>query len=544
MSAESAWWRGAALYQIYLPSFCDGNDDGMGDLPGLLTRLDYVASLGVDAIWISPFFRSPLHDFGYDVAGYTSVDPRFGTLADFDAVISRAHAIGLRVMIDLVWSHSSNEHPWFVESSASADGPKADWYVWSDPADDGGPPNNWLSVFGGAAWSWSVQRRQYYLHHFLPSQPKLNLRHDDVMAAHFANAAFWVERGVDGFRFDAVDFMLHDAALANNPPTLLRPGAMPWNPFRLQRHLHDMCRPETAMLVASIRDFADRYPNLVTMGEISSEEGAFGRVGTLTGETKLHMAYTLRLMKGPFTSVSIRQAVEEATEVNRGGWACWSFSNHDVDRVASRWNPDPGQRPAFVTLALALLLSLPGSICLYQGEELGLPNARLPRDALRDPFGRRFYPAYAGRDASRTPIPWVQGAPNSGFSCAAETWLPVASEHDSLAVDRAEALPQSSLVACRQMLAWRKRHRAVYAGAVEFFDLPSTLVGWRCRRDMDRVVMIFNLSASPVSISADFLPRYDVDPGLTFVIAQKDGRLHLPSFGCSIGLEHRDRQDR
>ncbi|MGH6968268.1 MAG: alpha-amylase family glycosyl hydrolase, partial [Stellaceae bacterium] len=420
------WWRGAVIYQVYLPSFFDSDGDGFGDLKGLLDRLSYIASLGVDAIWISPFYRSPMRDFGYDVADYRAVDPRFGTLANFDAVVARAHDAGLKVIIDQVWSHTASEHPWFGESRASRANPKADWYVWADPACDGAPPNNWLSVFGGSAWRWEGQRRQYYLHHFLTSQPKLDLRNPAVLDAHFANAEFWLARGVDGFRLDAVDFMLHDEALGSNPVRPLPPGGeRPWNPFRMQRHVHDMALPGIAALMSRIREFMNRFPGRVTIGEISSEPGALDRIARLTGATRLHMAYTLGMMKAAFTPPVFRQAVADAATLNRAGWLCWAFSNHDVERAASRWNPAGHAPAALAQLQMAMLLSLPGSVCLYQGEELGLPNGRVGASDIRDPFGRAFYPAFAGRDGARTPLPWAAGAPNAGFSSGNRTWLPV-----------------------------------------------------------------------------------------------------------------------
>jgi alpha-glucosidase len=539
---EREWWRGATLYQIYLPSFCDGNDDGFGDLPGLLSRLDYVAALGVDAIWLSPFYRSPMRDFGYDVTDYRSVDTRFGTLGDFDAVVERAHALGLKVVIDQVWSHTAVDHSWFQESSGSGRGAKADWYVWADPAADGGPPNNWLSVFGGSAWRWGPGRRQYYLHHFLSTQPKLNLRSEEVLAEHFANAEFWLRRGVDGFRLDAVDFMLHDVALRDNLPATPPPAETPWNPFRLQRHVHDMCQPASQELMGLIRRFIDRFGHIVTMGEISSEAGAFDRVAASTGSTKLHMAYTLGVMKAAFTPSMIRQAIRDATSLNRTGWLCWSFSNHDVDRVVSRWNPGKREQPAFARLAMALLLCLPGSVCLYQGEELGLPNARVPVDAIRDPFGQTFYPSYAGRDGARTPMPWVAGAAHSGFSRAQKTWLPVDAAQDALAVDGQAAAADSTLAAYRQMLTWRKQHPALVVGDLEPIALPDPLVGWRRRLDDDRIVAVFNLAAEPVTIPGSYLPAFASEPALGFATAPVGNELHLPPFGVSIGQEHGNRQ--
>ncbi|MGH6983262.1 MAG: alpha-amylase family glycosyl hydrolase [Stellaceae bacterium] len=531
------WWRGAVIYQVYLPSFFDTEGDGFGDLKGLLEHLPHIASLGVDAIWISPFYRSPMRDFGYDVADYRAVDARFGTLADFDAVVARAHALGLKVIIDQVWSHTARKHAWFVESRASRTNPKADWYVWADPASDGAPPNNWLSVFGGSAWCWDAPRRQYYLHHFLTSQPKLNLRNPAVLDAHFANAEFWLARGVDGFRFDAVDFMLHDEALGSNPVRPLPPGAdQPWNPFRMQRHVHDMTQPGIALLMSRIREFVNRFPGCATIGEISSEPGAFDRIARLTGATRLHMAYTLGVMKAAFTPAIFRQAVVDAGTLNHAGWLCWAFSNHDVERAVSRWNPAGRAPAAFARLQMAMLLSLPGSVCLYQGEELGLPNSPVAATYIRDPFGRAFYPAYAGRDGARTPMPWAADAPNAGFSSGNRTWLPVDPVHAAMAVDRQEADGNSTLATYRRMIGYRRARPSLALGETELFDLPDPVVGWRCRLDGEATVALFNLSPEPVSVPANRLRPF-VPADLPFVTAPSVDGVALPPFGLTLGAE-------
>ncbi len=534
------WWRGAVIYQVYLRSFCDSNADGIGDFPGLLKHLDYIAALGVDAIWITPFYPSPQADFGYDVSDYCGVDPSYGSLADFDAMVAQAHERGLRVIVDQVWSHTAANHPWFKESRSSAKNDKADWFVWADAAADGGPPNNWLSVFGGSAWQWDPSRRQYYLHHFLTSQPKLNLRNQQVVDAHFANAKFWLERGVDGFRLDAIDFMLHDESLRDNPPPLTKIDT-PWNPFRLQRHLHDMSQPASQDLMSQIRHFMDGYPGTVTIGELSSEAGALDRVAKMTGGTRLHMAYTLGVMKSAFTPAMFRQAIAEATSLNRAGWLCWSFSNHDVIRVASRWNPEGYAPDAFVRLTQALLLCLQGSVCLYQGEELGLPEAKLPVEGIRDPFGLTFYPAFIGRDGSRTPMPWIAGARHSGFSQAAETWLPVSPAHDTLSVDRQEANANSTLASYRKMLGWRKSHPALIDGNMTLITTPDPVIGLRRYRGEDRVIALFNISPEPITIRTRDLPPFVAATELNFVTAPVDGELRLPAFGVCIGTEYSHR---
>jgi alpha-glucosidase len=403
---DSAWWRGAVIYQIYPRSFFDSNGDGIGDLPGVTARLDYVARLGVDAIWLCPFFVSPMKDFGYDVSNHLDVDPVFGTLEDFDALIERAHALGLRVLIDQVWSHTSNRHPWFIESRASRANPKADWYVWADPSPDGTPPNNWLSVFGGSAWSWEPRRRQYYLHHFLSDQPCLNLRMPCVMDAVLEGGRFWLERGVDGFRLDAIDFMTHDPALRSNPAAPMPADGVPAKLFAMQRHLHDMMHEDSGALMRRIRGLMDQYPGSVTLGEVSSQPGALERVvGYTLGSDHLHMAYTLRPLRGGYDWLTVRQLLLDMQEAGDEGWVCWSFSNHDVERAISRWNPRRGDErpdPAFVRQLMALLFSLRGSVSLYQGEELGLTEAALqPATRSASPTGRSFVAGTAAARRSR-----------------------------------------------------------------------------------------------------------------------------------------------
>jgi alpha-glucosidase len=532
---HNEWWRGALIYHVYLPSFSDSNGDGIGDLNGLCRRIDYIAALGMEAIWISPFYVSPMEDWGYDIADYRAVDPRFGTIADFDAVVDRIHRAGMRVIIDQVWSHTAAAHPWFQESQSSRDNPKNDWYVWADPGPDGLPPNNWLSVFGGSAWQWAPARRQYYLHHFLTGQPKLNLHNDAVVDAHFVNAEFWLARGVDGFRLDAIDFMLHDESLRNNPPRSPPAADIPWNPFRMQRHVHDMCNPASVRLMQQIRTFMDRHPGTTTIGEISSEAGALARITTLTGATKLHMAYTLGAMKTAFSAASLRQILRDTITLHRTGWLCWAFSNHDVERVATRWNPSGRHAAAFARLELALLLTLPGSVSLYQGEELSLPEARIPPAAIRDPFGLHFYPAFSGRDGARAPMPWTGAAPQAGFSTARETWLPVDPRYAELAVDQQERDPDSALAVARRLIAWRKQHPALTRGEVDIIDLPDPILAFRRHLGNEAIVAAFNLSDQSASLDAACLPFFEPDEAVPFVTRWAGDALHLPPFGFSLG---------
>jgi len=531
VSEEREWWRGAVIYQIYPRSFQDSNGDGIGDLPGIVARLDHIAALGADAIWLSPFFASPQRDFGYDVSDYCAVDPLFGTLGDFDRLVARAHALGLKVVIDMVWSHTSDAHPWFADSRAARDGACADWYAWADPRPDGGPPSNWLSVFGGGAWTWEPRRRQYYLHHFLASQPKLNLRSEAVVAALFDVAQFWLDRGVDGFRLDAVDFMFHDARLRDNPP--MPPGAEPaTRPFRMQFHRYDMMQPETLAFMARLRRFLDGKGDVVALAEVSSEEGAFGRCGLYTqiDAGSLHMAYTLGLMKRPFAWENILDLVVEAERAVPHGALCWMFSNHDVERAVSRWS---GGRPsgAFARLLMALQLSLRGGACVYQGEELGLPEADVPREAMRDPYGIAFWPAFRGRDGARTPMPWAAAAPHAGFTAADAPWLPVPDAHRALAVDRQDADAGSTLNAWRGFLRWRRTQPGLTGGDMHVVDLPPPCLALR-RGD---VLAVFNLDGVAQRIPLDRLPASRPLDGHGFESAVADGALHLPPHGAYFG---------
>ena len=496
---QAQWWRGAVIYQIYPRSFFDSNSDGVGDLPGVTARLDYVASLGVDAIWLCPFFTSPQKDFGYDVADHIEVDPVFGTLGDFDALLDRAHALGLKVLIDQIWSHTSDRHAWFLESRAVRNNPKSEWYVWADPSSDGTPPNNWLSVFGGSAWTWEPRRRQYYLHHFLSHQPALNLHNPAVMDACLAAGEFWLQRGIDGFRLDALDFMLHDRQLRSNPRAPW-PEMIPAKLFGLQEHIHDMLQPEAMGLLQRIRGLMDRYPGTVTLGEVSSQPGAFERVVDYTsGDEHLHMAYTLRALRGGFDWATVRQMLHDIA-AHEDGWVCWSFSNHDAERAISRWNPRRGEAPPtrqFARLLMALLLSLRGSVCLYQGEELGLTEAELEAEHLRDPFGIAYWPEFRGRDGSRTPIPWQAGVKHGGFTTGETAWLPVPDDHHAMAVDAHEEDPDGLLHAFRRFLSWRRGQPALVRGTLRPLDLAEPLVGFVREYDGESVVAVFNLSDQP-----------------------------------------------
>ncbi|MFC5570330.1 alpha-glucosidase family protein [Lysobacter yangpyeongensis] len=496
--ATNRWWRGAVIYQIYPRSFLDTNGDGVGDLPGIVEKLDYVASLGVDAIWISPFFKSPMADFGYDIADYRDVDPLFGTLADFERLLAKAHALGLRVMIDQVLSHTSIEHEWFRQSRESRDNPRADWYVWADARPDGTPPNNWLSIFGGVAWKWEPRRGQYYLHNFLSSQPDLNFHNPAVREATLDNVRFWLDKGVDGLRLDAINFCFHDARLRDNPPkpAELRTGRgfSPDNPYAFQYHLYNNTQPENLKFLEELRAMLDRYPEATTLGEISSED-SLATTAEYVNDRRLHMGYSFELLVDDFSVAYIRGTVERLEASMTEGWPCWAISNHDVRRAVTRWGGAHAS-DAFAAQLVALVCSLRGSVCLYQGEELGLPEADVPFDALQDPYGKTFWPNFKGRDGCRTPMPW-NGGNESGFSDG-QPWLPIPPEHRERSVAVQEADPHSVLNATRAFLRWRRTQPALREGAIRFLDAPEPVLAFVREGDGQKLLVVFNLSASAV----------------------------------------------
>jgi len=496
---KNPWWREAIIYQVYPRSYLDTNGDGVGDLPGITAKLDYIASLGVDIVWLSPFFKSPMKDFGYDIADYCDVDPLFGTLADFDALVAKAHSLGLKIMIDQVMAHTAENHPWFVESRSSRDNPKADWYVWSDPLPDGNPPNNWLSVFGGSAWQWDSRRKQYYMHNFLVNQPQVNFHNPAVQQAHLDSLRFWLERGVDGVRMDACNFHFHDRSLQSNPPALVRDTSTVTdvNPYGMQAHIHDKTQPENIAFLQRLRKLLDEY-GAVAIGEVGADDSLAVMADYTSGGDKLHMAYSFNLLTPQFSSRHIRRQVEEFNARVKDGWASWSVGNHDSIRVATRWSAGEWT-PALSKLVLALQLSLKGTPCLYQGDELALPEADVPYELLQDPYGITFWPEFKGRDGCRTPMPWTRATPNAGFTTG-KPWLPVPPEHVCLAEEGQDKDPQSTLNFARNIIQWRRGLPQLTRGDIAFFDVPEQALA--LRRDeagLPSVLAVFNVTNAPLT---------------------------------------------
>ena len=496
---QAPWWKGAAIYQIYPRSFADSNGDGIGDLAGITAHLDHVASLGVDCVWVSPFFTSPQRDFGYDVADYRGIDPIFGTLDDFDAMVARAHELGLKLIIDQVYSHTSDEHPWFGTSRADRTNPKADWYVWADAKADGSPPNNWQSVFGGPSWTWDARRGQYYFHNFLTEQPDLNVHHPAVQDALLAVARFWLERGVDGFRIDAINFAMHDPALSDNPPA--PPGGKRTRPFDFQLHLHNQSHPDIVKFLERLRGVFDEYPGAFTLAEVGGELALREMHEFTLGSHRLNSAYGFDFLYAErLTPALVATAATSWPDGPDIGWPSWAFENHDAPRAVSRWAA-PEHRLAFARMKILLLAAMRGTIILYQGEELGLTQVDVPFDQLQDPEAIANWPQTLSRDGVRTPMPWCATSPNFGFSVG-QPWLPVGPEHVALTVDRQQGDPHSVLAATRAALHLRNERPALRWGSLEVIEAGDQLLQFERHQGDERLRCSFNLSPEPTPWSA------------------------------------------
>jgi alpha-glucosidase len=526
-AVDHDWWRGAVIYQIYPRSYQDSNGDGIGDLAGIVQRLPYIASLGVDAIWISPFFTSPMKDFGYDVSDYCDVDPMFGTLADFDAVVATAHRLGIRIMIDLVLSHTSDQHPWYIESRNSRSNDKSNWYVWSDPKPDGTPPNNWLSIFGGSAWQWHPGREQYYLHNFLVSQPDLNFHEPAVQDALLDVALFWLNRGVDGFRLDTINFYTHDKQLRDNPalaPELRNANIAPSvNPYNHQEHLYSKNQPENLDFLRKLRAVMEPF-GAAAVGEVGDAQRGLEIMGQYTaGDDLMQMCYAFEfLARDQPTAARIAEVMAKVDEVAADGWACWAFSNHDVERHASRWNLPPAAQRMYATM----MMCLRGSVCIYQGEELGLPEANVAFEDLQDPYGIQFWPEFKGRDGCRTPMVWEPDNQNGAFSVA-RPWLPVASEHLNLSVAAQEDDPAALLHHYRRAIAFRQAHPALAIGAHNGVQAAGDVVFFTRTHNNTAIFCAFNISNSPSDLDVPEGTWTPIGEDLGGAHLSADGRLHL-----------------
>jgi len=493
------WWRDAVIYQIYPRSFQDDDGDGVGDLRGITRRLGHVADLGVDGIWLSPVFMSPQADMGYDVSDYTAVDPLFGTLADFDALIARAHDLGLKVIVDQVLSHTSDQHDWFKASRVSRDTAKADWYVWADPLPDGSPPTNWHSHFGGPAWEFDPQRGQYYLHNFLASQPDLNFHNPDVVDAILETCRFWLDRGLDGFRLDTVNYYFHDQKLRSNPPAQAAPQVMATDLYGMQSNIYNKTRPENLGFLEKMRALTDQYDDIMMVGEV----GEMGRrsieiMGEYTaGATRLHMTYSFAMLGPDFSAEHFRNCIEGFQQGAPDGHPYWSFSNHDVPRQVSRWAEYAVSDDAMARLTCAMLMSFEGTIGIYQGEELGQLETEMEFAELTDPPAIRYWPAIKGRDGCRTPMVWETAALNGGFSQGVP-WLPVKAPQIARAVDAQQA--DGIMAFYKSAVAFRKASAALTHGSTDFLNLPEPLLAFHRQAGDQVLTCVFNLSTAAIEL--------------------------------------------
>jgi alpha-glucosidase len=522
------WWRGATIYQIYPRSFADSNGDGIGDLPGITAKLDHIAGLGVDAIWISPFFTSPMKDFGYDVADYRDVDPIFGTLADFDALVARAHELGLRVIIDQVYSHTSDQHPWFAESRRDRTNPRADWYVWADAKPEGSPPSNWASVFGGPAWAWDARRGQYYLHNFLTEQPDLNVHNADVQEALLDTARFWLDRGVDGFRLDALNFTMHDPDLRDNPPAP-DDGSIRTRPFDFQVHLYNQSHADIGGFIERLRALLDSYGDRFTVAEIGGADPDPEMKAFTRGSKRLNSAYSFDFLYAPaLTPALIKASLERWPDGEGIGWPSWAFSNHDAPRAISRWAAD-GDPQCFARMAMLLLASLRGNIFLYQGDELGLTQVDVAFEDLQDPEAIANWPLTLSRDGARTPMPWTGGGNASAGFSENKPWLPLGPDHAALAVDRQQGRADSMLELTRHLIALRNASDTLLLGTMRVVETDEALLVLERELRGETLLCAFNLGDAPL----DWHPPQP-DRWREWVMVNEARIGHLPPFSGLI----------
>jgi alpha-glucosidase len=541
--ADKDWWRGAVIYQVYPRSFQDANGDGIGDLNGLTQRLPYIADLGADAVWISPFFKSPMKDFGYDVSDYKDIDPIFGSLADFDQMIQTAHDLDLKIMIDLVLSHTSDQHEWFIESRADKTNPRHDWYVWADAKPDGSPPNNWLSIFGGAGWTWDTSRCQYYQHNFLTSQPDLNFHNPDVRAALLEVARFWLERGVDGFRLDTINFYFCDKLLRDNPalPESERNSSIApsVNPYNFQNHLYDKNQPENLEFLEEFRAVMDEYPAIAAVGEVGDAQYGMEILAEYTaGDNRMHMCYSFDFLSGDALGAThTRDILKSFMDEAPNSWSCWAYSNHDVIRHASRWAENHPNKAAYLRLLSTLILCLRGSVCIYQGEELGLPEADVSFEDLQDPYGIQFWPKFKGRDGCRTPMPWQNDATNAGFSDA-KPWLPISDSHVLLSANLQVSDPESLHGYYKNLLAMRKQHPVLAKGELSHLEANEQILRFIRRDDEEQLLCVFNLSDQTAEIDTHE-PASLIDEHHLFSSTLSGQTLTLPAWSAGLVRLHK-----
>ncbi len=498
MNQNLLWWQKGIIYQIYPRSYQDSNNDGIGDLPGIRQRLDHLQNLNIDAIWLSPMYPSPMHDFGYDVADYIDINPLFGTMADFDALLADAHERGLKLIIDLVPNHTSDEHAWFQESRSSRDNPKRDWYIWRDPAPDGGPPNNWLSFFGGPAWTFDEATGQYYLHQFVTQQPELNYRHPDVLPAMLDVMRFWLDKGVDGFRVDVIWLMMKDAQFRNEPPNPNWDGVEPM--FSLN-HIYTQNLPEVHDLIRQMRTVLDAYDERMMVGEIYLP---YDQLITYYGTNfdECHLPFNFHLILSQWTAQTVRQLVDSyEAALPEGAWPNWVLGNHDQHRIATRVGTDQAR------VANMLLLTLRGTPTSYYGEEIGMVDGHIPPEYVQDPpaVNQPEIAHLIGRDPERTPMQWDDSV-HAGFTGeTAVPWLPVANNYTKVNVAAQNNDPTSMLNFYRALTTLRQAEPALHGGSYRAVEPNNENVFAYVRKDGEgngrSFLMILNFTGEPQEVN-------------------------------------------
>ncbi|WP_128926224.1 alpha-amylase family glycosyl hydrolase [Bradyrhizobium guangxiense] len=483
---EAAWWESAIIYEIAPISFQDSNGDGKGDLPGLISRIDYLKWLRVDAVWLTPIYKSPFRDLGYDISDYCAIDPAFGSLGDFDRLLEALHGNGIRLVLDLVPNHTANDHAWFLESASSRNSAKADWYIWADAAENGGPPNNWLSRFGGSGWGWCEARRQYYYHSFLVEQPDLNWRNPEVRAGIADVMRFWLDRGVDGFRVDASAVLIKDALLRDNPAN---PAAKGKPPPQRQTPVFTDDRPETMDCIEFIREVIDEYSGRMLCGEV---QGKTDRIGHFygNGKPRLHLPLNFALLDTPWNALSLQAAIDAYfNAIPEQAWPVWVIGGHDKQRIASRI----GQ--AQMRVLAMLLMTLRGTPFLYMGDEIGRKRVPIPSDRVRDPFEKLVPGFELCRDPERAPMRW-DDSPQGGFTTG-DPWLPLERPDGAANVAAQQRDERSMLMLFRALMALRREHACLRRGGYEPLRAQNDILAYKRTDGGSGFLVVLNIAAEP-----------------------------------------------
>ncbi len=507
---EYVWWKHGVLYQIYPRSFYDSNGDGVGDLNGVIEKLDYIKSLGVEGIWFSPINNSPMFDFGYDISDYIGIDPVFGTMNDFNRLLDETHSRGMKVILDLVINHTSHLHKWFIESRSSKSNPKRDWYIWH-PGKNGKAPNNWKGVFGGSAWELDKQTGEYYLHSFLPEQPDVNWRNPALKEAIFNDIKFWLDKGVDGFRLDVASCYIKDDKFRSNPFTI---GRTP-RPYDLQRHLYDKNRPEVHdLVIKDFRKLLDGYAERMSVGEIFIDDPEDHKQPAEylgNGNDELHLVFDFSLLMQPWNARKIRKCLHDwYAPIPKNGWPCQVLSNHDISRAATRFaTSSEDETDARAKIAAALLLTIKGTPFIYYGEEIGMRNGKVKRSEIVDPVGLRYWPLFGGRDPERTPMQWNNRS-YSGFTTA-KTWLPVNKDYLERNVNEQEKDPTSMLHFYRSLITLRQTRKALYAGEWSGIELNNkSIIAYERVFEEERMLVILNFSSRVEKVSVGNIDKWRI----------------------------------